>query len=83
MTDTPAEVEVRFRRLMLMRSPSQRLTMACRMFSTAKALIRAGILEERGCMEPDLVRKNVFLRLYGHEFGERENTKILSSFKTT
>jgi len=46
MSDTSVEVEERFLKLMLARSPAERLAMACRMFSTAKALVRAGIKEE-------------------------------------
>jgi len=53
------------------------------MFSTAKALVRAGILEEHGLIDPDKLREHVFLRLYGQDFGETEKAKILNSWKVT
>lgn len=83
MNDTSVEVEERFLKLMLARSPAQRLTMACRMFSTAKALVRAGILEEYGLKGPNQVREYMFLRLYGKDFRETEKAKILNSWKVT
>jgi len=57
--------------------------MACRMFSTAKALVRAGIKEEHGLIDPYELREHVFLRLYGQDFGETEKAKILNSWKVT
>jgi len=83
MNDTSVEVEERFLKLMLARSPAERLAMACRMFATAKALVRAGILAEVGLREPNQVREHVFLRLYGQDFGETEKAKILNSWKVT
>jgi len=83
MNDTSVDVEARFLKLMLARSPAQRLAMACRMFSTAKALVRAGILEEYGLKGPNQVREYMFLRLYGQDFGETEKAKILNSWKVT
>ena len=83
MNDTSVEVEARFLKLMLARCPAERLAMACRMFSTAKALVRAGILEEHGLIDPYELREHMFLRLYGQDFGETEKAKILNSWKAT
>ena len=83
MNDTSVEVEERFLKLMLARSPAERLAMACRMFSTAKALVRAGIKEEHGLIDPYELREHMFLRLYGQDFGETEKAKILNSWKVT
>jgi len=83
MSDTSVDVEERFLKLMLARSPAERLAMACRMFSTAKALVRAGILEEHGLIDPYELREHMFLRLYGQDFGETEKAKILNSWKAT
>jgi len=82
MNDTSTEVQARFRTLMLERSPAQRLAMACRMFATAKALVRVGILEAYAPKEPDQMREHIFLRLYGKDFSETEKAKILNSWKT-
>ena len=83
MNDGAAGVEARFSRLLMARSPAQRLAMAGHMFATAKSLVCAGILEEQGSLDPDELREHLFLRLYGQDFGETEMAKILDSWKTT
>jgi len=83
MNDTSVEVEERFLKLMLARSPAERLAMACDMFATAKALVRAGILEEYGLKGPIQIREHLFLRLYGKDLQETEKEKILNSWKVT
>ena len=60
MNDTPPEVDELYRRLLLRRSPEERLCMACRMFSTARALARAGMPAASGAQ----MRRQMFLRLY-------------------
>ncbi len=81
MKDTPAEVDALFRTMVLAVSPAERVAMACRMFETAKALIRAGIEDEYGPLPPDRLREYMFLRLYGQDFGEEEKAKIISSLR--
>lgn len=83
MSNTSAEVEAQFRKLMLARSPEERLAMACDMFATAKALVQAGIPEEVGLKGPNQVREYLFLRFYGKDFPETEKAKILNSWKAT
>lgn len=78
MKDTTAEVESKFHEMLLARSPEERLVMTCRMFSTAKELIRAGLLHEHGDMELGELRRRIFLRLYADDFGEDERDKIAS-----
>lgn len=78
MTDTTQELETRFRQLVLSQSPAKRLAMACSMFSTAKALVRAGILKtERVDQVSEDLRGRVFLRLYGEDFETSQRNKIL------
>lgn len=83
MNDGAARVEAQFSRLLMARSPAQRLAMAGHMFATAKSLVCAGILEEHGSLDSDELREHVFLRLYGQDFGEIEMAKIFNSWKTT
>ena len=45
--------------------------MACRMFATGKALVRAAILDE-GSVSPEELRGLLFLRLYGEDFSEAD-----------
>ncbi len=83
MNDTPADIETRFRELILARSPAQRLAMAGRMFATAKALVRAGLLDMHGIIDPVDLRKHLFLRLYGRDFAEPEKARILDCLRAT
>ena len=60
MNDTPPDVDELYRRMLLRRSPAERLCMACRMLSSARALVRAGMPATSGPQ----IRRQMFLRLY-------------------
>jgi len=60
VNDTPPEVDELYRRMLLRRSPAERLCMACRMFSSARALARAGMPTTSASQ----IRRQMFLRLY-------------------
>jgi len=60
VNDTPPEVDELYRRMLLRRSPEERLGMACRMFSSARVLARAGLTATSGAQ----MRRQMFLRLY-------------------
>jgi hypothetical protein len=75
MNDTPAEVEQRYRRLLLQRSGEERLKMGCSMHATARALVRASALARAS---PVTLRRVLFLRFYGHEFDARTRDRILA-----
>jgi hypothetical protein len=60
VNDTSAHVEELYRRMLLRRAPVERLGMACRMFSSARALARAGMPTTAGAQ----ARRQMFLRLY-------------------
>ena len=60
MNDTPLDVDELYRRMLLRRSPAERLCMACRMFSSARALARAGMPTTSASQ----IRRQMFLRLY-------------------
>jgi len=60
VNDTPPDVEELYRRMLLRRSPEERLCMACRMFSSARALARAGMPTTSASQ----IRRQMFLRLY-------------------
>jgi len=81
MNDNPIDIEERFRKMIMARSSQERLAMACHMFATAKALVRAGIKEEHGLIEPYELRKLMFLRLYGQDLGKAERAMIINFWK--
>jgi len=60
VNDTPPDVDELYRRMLLRRAPVERLCMACRMFSSARALARAGMPATSGAQ----IRRRMFLRLY-------------------
>lgn len=77
MRDTSAEVERKFRDLLLQRSGEERLKMGCSMHATAQALVRASILEKDPDASPATLRRALFLRFYSHEFDSATREKIL------
>jgi hypothetical protein len=60
MKDTPPDVDELYRHMLLRRSPVERLCMACRMFSSARVLARAGMPTTSGAQ----IRRQILLRLY-------------------
>jgi hypothetical protein len=83
MKDTPANVEARYREMLLSLSPIERLVMACRMFSTAKALVQAGILNENPELDEKALRGKIFQRFYGGDFSASESERILRHLGNT
>ena len=74
MSDTSPDVEKRFRTMMASRTPEERLRMASRMFSTARALVLSGA----GADESDAGRRqHLFLRFYARDFSESDCERIL------
>jgi hypothetical protein len=65
MNDTSIEVEQLQRRLLMERSPAERLRMATGMFRTARALSTAGVLAQLGAVSPERLRRELLWRFYG------------------
>ena len=75
---TANEVETLFRSAILAQSPAKRISMACRMFATAKALVEVGIFKtECGGPGSKEIRRLIFLRLYGRDFDTTQRKKII------
>jgi len=53
------------------------------MFSTAKALVRAGILQEFGELNAEDLRERIFQRIYGRDFSASDLEKILRYLRST
>jgi hypothetical protein len=83
MKDTPAEMDARYRDMLMQRSGEERLKMGCAMRETARALVEASILEQDPQASPEAVRKGLFLRFYGHEFNADNREKILAAIEST
>jgi Uncharacterised protein family (UPF0158) len=78
VTDTPAEVEAMYRRMLLAHSGADRLQMGFSMYSTARALVVASILQGEPQASPERIREAVFLRFYGRDFDAATREQILA-----
>ncbi len=83
MNDTSPEMEECYRAMIMERSGEERLKMGCSMFDTAKALMRAGILDQNPHASPAKIRRALFMQLYGHEFDADSRRKILAAIEST
>jgi hypothetical protein len=79
MNDTSVDVEARMARMMSLKTPVERLQMACSMFDTGKKLVEAGIRQQYGMLNEAQMRARVFVKIYGEDFSKPEIKKILSN----
>ena len=79
MNDTPADVEARYRHMLLACSGEDRLRMGFSMYSTARALVVASILTSEPEASPERIREAIFLRFYGRDFDEATRDRIAVS----
>jgi hypothetical protein len=82
MKDTAPEMDARYRAMLMQRSGEERLTMGCEMRETARALVEASIREQDPKATPEVVRKGLFLRFYGHEFDAESRAKIFAAIES-
>ena len=82
MNDTPPDTESRYRAMIMERSGEERLKMGCSMFSTVKALMQAGILDQNPHASSAEIRQALFIQLYGHEFDAETRAKILAAIES-
>jgi hypothetical protein len=83
MTDTPPEMDARYRAMLMQRTGEARLIMGCAMRDTARALVEASLLEQDPHATVETIRKGLFLRFYGHEFDTETRAKILAAIEQT
>lgn len=79
MKDTPADVEARYRRMLLARPGEDRLLMGFSMYATARAMVIASILAREPDASPERIRQAIFLRFYGRDFDEATRDRIAVS----
>jgi len=81
MLDTHESIQLRFEKMMMERSPIERLKMGCSMFDTAKEIVRSSILNKNPQASLEEIRKGIFLRFYGQDFNEVQIKNILGGLK--
>lgn len=79
MNDTTPAIEKRMMRMMMSKTPTERLKMASSMFDTARTLMKAGILHEMGPLNNAQLRAQMFLRMYGDCFTQEQIARIMNS----
>jgi uncharacterized protein UPF0158 len=78
MSDTSPEIEEKYRTMLMARSGEERLKIGGSMYTTARALVTASILEQDPAASPAALRQALFLRFYGHEFDAVTRGRILA-----
>ena len=78
MFDTHPDITIRFRDLMMSKSGQERLLMGCSMYDTAKQIVRDAIYNNRPDIAEKDLKKEIFLRFYGHEFSPSDREKFLT-----
>ena len=78
MKDTSPKVEEKWTRLLMEKTPEQRVKMGCSMYDTAKRIVISSILEETPQISSFELRRELFLRFYGNDFNSDQQKKIIS-----
>ncbi|MCC7035166.1 MAG: hypothetical protein IT179_20290 [Acidobacteria bacterium] len=81
MNDTPPAVDARVRTLLAARSGSDRVRMACEMFTMARALMVADIRRRDPAISDAELRVRVFERLYGDDLDEGTRARIVANLR--
>ena len=81
MSDTPESVQILFRRLLLQRSPEERLLMGFRMFDASRVLVRASLGDTMGTGDSPQLREQLFLRTYGQDFDAATRERIITRIR--
>ena len=79
MNDTSPKITAYYDRMIMERSPQDRLRMGCSMFDTAKEIVRSSILEADPHISAPELKKKIFLRFYGQDFEAEQKIKIIEA----
>jgi hypothetical protein len=78
VTDTSPAIEERYRRMLLERSGAERMRMGASMFATARELAVASIRANELSASAAALRRALFLRFYGGDFGPEARERIVA-----
>jgi hypothetical protein len=81
VNDTSDEIRARYREMLLRLPGEERLAMACRMFDTARAIVRAGLGEPADTKDSPDTREAIFRRFYGRDFDETTAARIVARLR--
>lgn len=79
MSDTDRDTLAIFNRMIMQKTPEERLIMGFSMYATAKEIVMSSILAKDPDASPEKIAREVFLRFYKNDFSESEVLAILGS----
>jgi hypothetical protein len=80
MNDTPPELSRRLNEKYLRLTPDERIEMATSMFECAKEIVISSITNENPEISVAELKRELFRRLYGADYSEREQHRIIETF---
>ena len=78
MSDATKKTELRYKEMLMSRTPLERLRMVSRMFDSSRKLVIAGIQNERPQISDAQLRGQLFLRMYGNDFTAADRKRIIN-----
>ncbi len=82
MNDTTPQVDARLAELFAARSGSDRVRMACEMFTLARALMEANLRAEVPGITAAELRVRIFERTYGHELDAEARARVVARLRS-
>ena len=78
MSDATKKTELRYKEMLMSRTPLERLRMVSRMFDSSRKLVIAGIQNERPQISDAQLCGQLFLRMYGNDFTAADRKRIIN-----
>ncbi|OGW42235.1 MAG: hypothetical protein A2132_07035 [Nitrospirae bacterium RBG_16_43_11] len=77
MNDTDVKTQNLFNAMIMSKSGQERLAMGFSMFNMARKQVIASIRQDNPYADAMEIKRDIFLRFYGHDFSPEEQKKIL------
>ncbi len=77
MRDTSKSMTDHFKKMIMARSPSERLLMGCSMYDTARQISESAIRNKNPRISSAAMKKAIFLRFYGKEFIKERGFRVM------
>ena len=77
MSDTSPKIEQLYNKMLLSKSPLERLRMTSRMYDSVKKLAISGLLNKNPHLDPSRLLGELFLRIYGNDFSAIARKRII------
>ena len=78
MNDTHPAIALKYKKMLLAKSPEQRLLMGFSMFDAAKKIVESSIINNNPSLSAKQIKSEIFLRFYSQDFTEIQRNKIIS-----